>query len=259
MRRTGKRMVGLMAVAGMAAGLLASRPAWAADPAMGAMAPQTQPAGGDTAMSGGPATMPTTEPTGIAVDQTTPRGALKFFLSAEARGDGDQLKQVLRAESPEQESFLDAMAEQKSADRDLANAMMDKFPNAGFDPRARRDQQLAMVLPKIDLVKEDIVGDTATLSSSNSANPKGTTFTLKKVDDKWYIPLSALIRPESMDTGIHMFSIQTAIMKQGMNDVNSGQYATLSDAASSIAHKMHDALVAAQTQPSMMSGASTQP
>lgn len=215
--------VGLMVLAGLASTGLADD---------SGPAPASQPAAVTE-----PSTNPTTAPV-VPADQTTPRGAVKMFFAANIRGDGPGLQSLLLGENPAEDGLIAAMGEQKTADHDLADALQAKFPQEmKVDPAKRADEQVALVGPQIDAADEHVEGDTATVSGRGGGKP----FTLKRVDGRWRIPLSVLVRnadPEKLRKATHQIDIQVKVMRDAVADVNAGKYASIQEAQQGVKQKL---------------------
>jgi hypothetical protein len=206
----------------------------------------TQPAGAaDTAAA-------------VALDQSTPRGVLKLFFLANARGDGNAIRALIVTENPAEEKMAAAMADKKNADRELTAALNARFPdpgkpdpgNADAAPDAAPDEQtqLAPVFAKIDASQQILDGDTATLSAAtDTSGDTAPPFTLKRVAGKWMIPLAALIQNVDADILLqqsHQIEIQVEVMRSAARDVTGGKYATKAAAIEDAKKRMFDAAVA---------------
>ena len=212
------------------------------------------------AQSAGPTTSASTQPA-AAVDQTTPRGALKVFFAADAGSDGASLQSVLLADGPAQQHMVDALSGQKTADRTLTDALKSKFPDQWkVDPREEQQKQLPGVYDTIDKAAQTLEGQTATLKVGDGPAPP---LTLKNVNGQWRIPLASLIQSidnEKIDSDAHQIDIQIKVMQAAATDVSSGKYATQALAVEDIKKRMLTAALddhAASTQPALH--ATTQP
>jgi hypothetical protein len=195
-----------------------------------------------------PATLPTelaasTQPS-AAIDLTTPRGALKVFFTADAGSDGAALSSVLLPDGASQQHMVTALADQKTADRELTDALKAKFPDQWkTDPRQEQMQQLPGVYDTIDRAEQTQDGDTATLKVGGG---EGSPLTLKKVNGQWRIPLAALIQSVDdgkLDSDAHQIDIQVKVMNSAASDVAAGKYATQESAVEDIKKRMMTAAV----------------
>jgi hypothetical protein len=188
-------------------------------------------------------TAPSTAPS-VAVDQSTPRGAIKVYFLANARGDGAALRGLLLGESPAQDHLIAAIADQKDADRVLTDAIAGKFPDEqNPDPRQAALGELPAIDAKIDGSGEQITGDTAAVNSGSGDRP----FRLKRVDGKWRIPLEVLrqdVDPDKLEHAAHQIEIQVQAMRGGADDVAAGKYATRAEAVQGINQQMFSAALA---------------
>jgi hypothetical protein len=189
-------------------------------------------------------TAPATTPS-AALDQTTPRGTLKLFFTADARSDGDAMRPLLAPANPAEAHMIDAMADKKNADRALTNALKAKFPDQWkTDPRQQAENELPMVYTAIDQSDQTIDHDTATLKAGGGQGPP---MTLKQTDGKWRIPLAALVQvldPNKLEKGAHQIEIQVQVMHTAAIDVSAGKYASQDLAIADIKQKMFDAALA---------------
>ncbi len=191
------------------------------------------------------------------LDQTTPRGTLKLFFLADSRSDGAALKPLVQTANPSEEKIVATMSAKKSADLELTTALATKFPDSTQPaPKLPTEADLAPVFEKIDEATQNITADTATLSASGETAPP---FTLKKVGDKWMIPLSVLlpsVEPEVLAQQSHQIEIQINVMKAATTDVNGGKYATRAEAIEGIKKQIFDAAIADHAA---AAGAATKP
>src|ERR1700722_10198227 len=192
--------------------------------------------------------------TAPSLDQSTPRGALKLFFSAQAREDGDVLPFLLIADNPAQQRLIAAVAAQKNADLALTNALVAKFPDQWkSDPRAAQLAALPAVFDKIDQCEQHIDGGTATLRAAGSDQPP---VTLKRVNGKWRLPLEVLAPaadPATTEARAHQIEIQVNVMRQAAADVAGGRYSSKDEAIQDVKQRMYTAALAdhvESTQPS---------
>ncbi|HUB26265.1 MAG TPA: hypothetical protein VL992_12620 [Tepidisphaeraceae bacterium] len=178
-------------------------------------------------------------------DSTTPRGVLKLFFSADARGDGDAIEALLLAEHPGEQDLIVAIGDQKDADRDLTGALIARFPDQWkSDPRQQAVADLPQIFARIDQAKQQIDGDTATLQASDADS---TPFTLRRVDGHWRIPLAVLSNggnAAELQNRAHQIEIQVNVMRQAAVDVKSGKYATQADAVEDVKRRIYTAALA---------------
>jgi hypothetical protein len=186
----------------------------------------------------------------IAVDQMTPRGALKLYLTADARSDGEALRQVLIGDDEAQKAMILVIAGRKDADRKLTAALAAKFPEQWTtDPKAAADAALARELPAVDRVAEKIDRDTATLQGPGAAD---RPFTLRRIDGKWCIPLAVLkqdVDPATLERDRQAIGAEIQVMQTAGDDVAAGKYASLKEAVDAIKNQLLQAALKAQTQP----------
>jgi hypothetical protein len=195
-----------------------------------------------------PATQPATAISFAAVDQTTPKGALKVLLTAITLGDGETLKHVVHAPNDLEASLVTAMGDQKSADRKLTDALYARFPAESPDPKVYRAKIMADTFTGIDAGVETINGDTATVTVRSSKNPPQ----MRKVDGQWMVEFASLAKgltDDAIPQHIKTIQVESAIMNKGADDVAAGKYAKLADALQDIAAQLSKATAAAASQP----------
>jgi hypothetical protein len=196
-------------------------------------------------------TQPSTQPA-AALDQTTPKGTLKLFFTADAHSDGGALRPLLLAETPAQTHMADAMTAKRDADRALTHALMVKFPDRWpADPLAQANSELPLVYDKIDQSGQEIAGDTATV---HAGGEQAVPITLKRIDGKWLIPLGTLLQvvdADQLETNAHQIQIQVKVMLAAADDVKAGKYADMDKAVEDIKQRIFTASVDdhAATQP----------
>jgi hypothetical protein len=190
-----------------------------------------------------PASAQTTNPS--PPDSSSPRGVLKLFFSADARGDGDAMKALLVADSPSAQQLIDAIGDQKKADHDLTGALVARFPDQWKnDPRQAAVADLPQIFARIDQAQQHIDGDSATLQA---AGADSSPFTLKRVGGQWRIPLTVLSaggNSDELQNRAHQIEIQVAVMRQAAIDVAAGKYASQSDAVEDIKRRIYTAALA---------------
>src|SRR5579862_3679147 len=74
-----------------------------------------------------PATAPATTQAAIAVDQTTPRGALKVLTVAMNKGDADKVKAVFAPSNPIETKMVNAVLSQQATILQFHNAAVTAF------------------------------------------------------------------------------------------------------------------------------------
>jgi predicted NUDIX family NTP pyrophosphohydrolase len=185
-------------------------------------------------------TLPSTQP--AAVDQSTPKGALKVFFRAEASSDGNALLTILLAENPAQKHMIAAMADKKNADRDLTAALSKQFPAQWpSDPRQTAMKDLPGIFDQIDLSEQTVGHDTAQVKAQNADSPP---FTVRRVDGQWRIPLAVIMPtddPAKLETDARQIEIQVGVMRQAAGDVAAGKYSTFDQAVQDIKQRMFTA------------------
>src|SRR5207248_2950551 len=156
---------------------------------------------------GADTTQPATVPSiSVAIDPTTPKGALKSLAVAMDGGDGQAIRSLLLTNSPLEERMVSAMTDEAAAIAAFNHSMIGHFGAAqaatalGGDPA----EQLKQSMHNIDAASERIDGDTAVISTGPTE-----TMTLKKANGAWRISVAALspgTTPAAVDERIAVVS-----------------------------------------------------
>ena len=188
-----------------------------------------------TVARGADATQPATAPSiSVAIDPTTPKGALKSLAVAMDGGDAQAIRSLLQTSSPLEERMVGAMTDEAAAIAAFNRSMIKRFGIAeaaaalGGDPA----EQLKQSMHNIDTASERIDGDTATISTGPSE-----TMTLKKSNGTWRVSVAALspgTTPAAVDERIAVVTAQMKAMQDVTAGILAGKYATATDAVAAI-------------------------
>jgi hypothetical protein len=197
-------------------------------------------------------TAPSTQPA-AALDQTSPRGTLKLYFTADASKDGAAMKPLLLAANPAEAHMVNAWCQSRTADRTLTDAMRAEFPKEWpADPRAQATADLPQIYQKVDDSAQVITGDTATLKATDA---QAVALTFKLVNGKWVMPLAVLLQDtdsDHLEANAHQIDIQVKVMQAAAADVAAGKYADMNKAVEDVKSRIFDASVAdhaASTEP----------
>ncbi len=102
-----------------------------------------------------------------AVDTASPKAAVKSFVTAQIKGDGPAIRDVLLATTPTEQRMAGAIADLAVSIADLDHALVTKFGQPAVEPLMGDPQDaLRANLDKLDRATERVTGDTATVTSS---------------------------------------------------------------------------------------------
>ena len=184
------------------------------------------------------ATMPTSAPS-VAIDPSTPRGALKSLINAMETGDGDKLRSLIATTNPSEDKMVSAMAEMSQAQKKFRDAASSAFGNDATQLTGDTSSASAEGMSKIDAAKETINGDSAIVDSG----PKSGTppLTLTKSGGTWKIPIQQLSRgidADSINQRLGDLSMMTGLINESATEIGKGTYKTPQEAGKAIQAKM---------------------
>ena len=234
----------------LAAAALAAVVALPALPARAA--PTTQPNGQPAALS-----------TPTDVDTNSPKAAVKTYVSAEIKGDGKAIRDVLLAKTPTEQRMAGGIADLAVAIADLDRAMITKFGAAQTEPvMGDKDAVLSDVMAKLDKATQTVHGDTATVTSQPDPTPPGAagatgatagatgddsgpspqdTMTLMKVDGQWKVSVADMAKGSS-DENVQktLASVDAAVAgyRSVLSDLNAGKLASPDDVGKALKAKL---------------------
>lgn len=180
----------------------------------------------DTPAAGAPGAAPPTTQVMIAADQSTPRGAIKLFKTAQINGDAAALERVIDAPTPEDQKVIHSFAQEQSAEATLRHAFFDKLAPAGS--AAQEKEQMADLMAHIDTMEENIAGEQASVGDIGA--PPEMQMKLHRVGGMWKVPFAAMF-PNLGDPqkAVAIFDAQRGVMEGMTRDLNAGKF---KDAAS---------------------------
>lgn len=182
----------------------------------------------------------TSKPAEVKFDLSTPKGAMKTFMTALMRGDADSAKKAVIAEAAETK-FIDEMAAATASFKKLADAAKVKYGDEGktIAPFASDDARMDM----LDSAQEAVTGDTATVSTPNNEK-----IPLKKVGDDWKIEMSKMPNIAQMKQALPMFQTMKKMSDEFAAEISGGKYPTVADAKKAMETKMVEAITAQAVQ-----------
>ena len=170
----------------------------------------------------------------VAVDTTTPKGALKSLAVAMDAGNAPAIRSLLLTTNASEEKMVGAMADVAANIAAMNKAITTRFGQEqakqalGGDPA----EMLKQSMLTIDAATEKVDGDTAIVST-----PSQESMTLKKVGSGWKISVADLSRgstPAAVDERVAALSAQMKAMQEVTAGVAAGKYATANDAVAAI-------------------------
>ena len=209
--------------------------------------------------------MPTTA--AVAVDPSTPRGALKSLISAMEAGDGDRIKSLIATTNPSEDKMVAAMTSMSMAEKKFRDAANGAFGANAKELTGDTAAQSSQGMSRIDGAKETIDGDKAVVDSGGNGDPQGGTppLTLIKSGSNWKIPIAELSRgvdASTINQRLDDLSFMSGLMNDSAMEMSKGTYKTPADAKTAITNKMRMAMMqraAAASQPTTMPAGTASP
>ena len=213
----------------------------------------------------GQATQPTVVGTPAAVDTGSPKAAVRSFVTAQIKGDGRAIRDVLLTTNPTEERMAGGIADLAVAIADLDRAMVAKFgPGPTEQLMGDPNDALKANVDRLDRANEAINGETATVTSPPDAaapaagapagtSPPGTpaqaadgpspqeSMMLRKVNGQWKVSVSDLAKGSSNENiEKTLASVDTAVAgyKSVLADLNAGKLSTVEAVQTELNQKM---------------------
>jgi hypothetical protein len=163
-----------------------------------------------------------------AVDQTSPKGAIKVLETAILKGDSDGMLHVISASSPEETKVVNAFVNNISAKVALQDAVLTKFPPATGNPGDVKAKQLVDTLGAVDKMTENVAGDDASVGPLGA--PDESRLKLKKLDGQWKVPFATMFGGvEQLDQRVDSLNVQTGVLRDLEGDVVAGKFKTVEE------------------------------
>jgi len=197
----------------------------------------------------------TTKP--VAVDQSTPRGAVKVFAIAVQSGQADKLREVLEAASPAEEQVVGAMGDAAAAAAVLRAAATEKFGAEAARAMAGGPPTVGDI-DKVDWAAERVDGDRATVDLGGGAVAMRL---VRRREAGWRIAVGGLVPVDDPKTGAKIVPGLRALartMTETAGEIRAGRYKSAAEAKevlttrtqAAVAAALAAAEAAAATQPS---------
>jgi hypothetical protein len=184
-----------------------------------------------------PATAPSTAPV-VKPNPSTPRGALKALLIASDAGEADTVRALLHPSTELERLMIDAIATRAAAEKRFRAAAEKAFGPEGMlllvpDTRGAMVESMA----KLDVAKETVNGDTATVSGLDESSPD---VTLKQLDGSWKIPVNQFARgsDEEVRTRLDEERMAVEVINESTEEVSAGKFKTPAEATEAIRTKI---------------------
>ena len=194
----------------------------------------------------------------VAVDQTTPRGALKVLTQALDMGDVETIRRVLLVESPQQQAWADAMIALSQATGRLQKQAVATFGAEGARALVGDTAGATMLaMAQLDTFTEELdePGLTATVRSGFADE---RPMVVKKIDGRWRVPVDSFTggapADQLRDVAARL-ERQAAAIVQVVEDVAAGKLATPESAGEALQRRQLEAVL----QPATTAPASTRP
>lgn len=190
------------------------------------------------ALSGTLAIAQSSQPAAVAVDTSTPKGALKSLAVAMDAGDAAAIRSLLQATSPSEQKMVGAMSELAANIAAMNKAVIVRFGRdkalkaLGGDPA----EMLKQSLSTIDAAAERIEGDSALVST-----PAKESMTLKKVEGGWKVSMADLSKgstPAAVDERVAELSRQMKAMREVTAEMTAGAFKDADEALAAVRTRM---------------------
>ncbi|HEY7119994.1 MAG TPA: hypothetical protein VH475_25625 [Tepidisphaeraceae bacterium] len=185
----------------------------------------------------------------VKPDASTPKGAAKAFFKAMETGDA-QAARSLASGSEKQLAMLDLLVPVVSSFKQLENAAVKKWGEEGRKQLAQGPGAGGFDFEKeLQAAKEDVSGDTATITSANTAQQK-EPMKLKKIDGKWKIDMSTL-PSEGLDNpqAGKMLKAMSDAARSTATEIDQGKYESAAKAKEAMGQKILPVLLQGLNQP----------
>jgi hypothetical protein len=199
-----------------------------------------------------PAQVPQEQAGEVAIDQSTPRGALKVLTRAMERGDADMMRQVLHADEPIEQRVADGMIAMAEGIGQLRRAAVERFGEEGARPLTGDPAAVkTAAFERIDAAEEIVENDRAVVRSPE--DPRAVI--LHRIDGRWMVPVEELIRDASeqeVERRLGEMAVQTQVVRQMAVEVQAGQFTDAAAAAQALDARRIEAVFGrrdAETEP----------
>jgi hypothetical protein len=178
-----------------------------------------------TALAQAPATAP--------ADPSTPQGALVIIARATQAGDADSLRKGFHVTTPDEQKYLDAVAEQAAAMAAIREATVKAFGQEAAD----RISQNTIDEDRIRAAKATVEGDKATVQVADSPEP----YFLVRVGGVWKLSLAKLAAGKNqqiMQQQLDQMKQMSGVMREAAKELGEGKYATPEQLVDGVRAKM---------------------
>src|SRR4051812_12335667 len=183
-----------------------------------------------------------------APDLSSPKAAAKSFYAAVEAGDAAAMRDMIGADDADHQKLAQAFADVIAAGKKLADVARDKYGAAG-DPIGRGSITREDAA-KIDSATVEENGDDATLTIPGQQTP----IKLHRTSGAWKLDIRSFhgARAEELPAQITLVSNMAAALTEAADEINTGKYATATEAESAIQQKLNEVMIKAvkpATQP----------
>lgn len=182
----------------------------------------------------------------VAVDQSTPRGALKVLTQALDMGDVEAIRRVLLAESPGQEAWADAMVEMSQATGRLQKQAVATYGAEGARALVGDTANATMLaMAQLDTFTEEL-DDAGAVANVRSGFADERPMVVKKVDGAWRVPIDSFTGgapAEELEPVAGRLKRQAAAIAAVVDDIAAGKLATPEAAAEALQRRQVEAVM----------------
>lgn len=165
---------------------------------------------------------------GGGTDISSPKAAVKTFISAIARGDASSAKAAAIADD-KQAKVIEAMAAMFPGMVKLHDAAAQKF---GAEQAKDLEGPIA-IIANVDKAEEKIDGDKATVTVKGANKPVA----LKKVDGGWKVDMAGMSSPDDAEM-TKMAPIMGKVAGEVADDIKAGKFKDMNEAQQAMGKKM---------------------
>jgi hypothetical protein len=176
----------------------------------------------------------------IPDDLSTPRSALKVLAQALETGDQEQIREVIHAETEAEERMKEATVNMAQAIGQLRRSAVSQWGAEGARALIG-DVEGAMEegMQRLAQAEEVIDNDTAVVTAADESTPP---VTLRRVDEKWRVPMSELhqgVAADNLDQPLREMETQAQVVRQFAAEIR--QYQSAEEAAQALRSRMMQA------------------
>jgi hypothetical protein len=181
-------------------------------------------------------------------DTSTPKGAASAFFKAMETGDAAAAR-AMATGNDKQLAILDVLVPVVHGFKQLEIAAVKKWGDEGRKTLTQGQGGASSFdfNEQIKTAKEEITGETATITPANAGDDKKDPMKLKKVDGKWKLDMASIPAEGIEDpTTTKMLKAMADIAKSTAAEIDQGKYESAAKAKEAMGQKILPLIMAAQ-------------